>query len=140
MVKGVIVPDTPLEELGPFHEAFRSHGIDLIPLVGPNTTRERMALYKPMAGGYVYVVSALGTTGVREGSLPKEAVATIERARSVFDLPIALGFGIRDPGQLAELGAGPDAVIIGSALLRHLAAGGEARAFMAPWAAGRGGA
>jgi tryptophan synthase alpha chain len=91
-----------------------------------------MRLYEPTAGGYVYVVSVLGTTGVREG-LPPEAVRTVARARSVFRLPVALGFGIKDPVQLADLGADPDAVIIGSALLRHLAAGGSCREFMAPW-------
>ena len=133
-VKGVIVPDTPFEEAGPFYRALSAKGLDLIPLVGPNTTAERMSLYKPMAGGYVYVVSVLGTTGVREG-LPKEAVETIARARSVFNLPIALGFGIKDPAQLEALGADPDGIIIGSALLRHLAAGGSCREFMAPWSA-----
>ena len=135
-VKGVIVPDVPFEEARPFFEAFSSKGLDLIPLVGPNTGKSRMALYKPMAGGYVYVVSVLGTTGVREG-LPKEAAETIARAREVFDLPVALGFGIKDPAQLAALGADPDAVIIGSALLRHLAAGGGCRDFMASWPAAR---
>ena len=131
-ISGVIIPDTPFEEAGPFHEAFSEKGIELIPLVGPNTTKERMALYKPMAGGYVYVVSALGTTGVRE-DLPREAAATMARARSVFDLPVALGFGIKDPSQLAALGTEPDAVIFGSALLRHIEAGGSCSEFMAPW-------
>jgi tryptophan synthase alpha chain len=131
-IKGVIVPDVPFEEAGPFFEAFSSQKLDLIPLVGPNTTSGRMALYKPMAGGYVYAVSVLGTTGVREG-LPKEAADTIRRAREVFSLPVALGFGIKDPAQLAALGADPDAVIIGSALLKHLGEGGSCRDFMRPW-------
>ncbi|MDR2455372.1 MAG: tryptophan synthase subunit alpha [Deltaproteobacteria bacterium] len=135
-VKGVIVPDVPFEEAGPFYEAFSAEGLCLIPLVGPNTDSARMALYKPMAGGYVYAVSVLGTTGVREG-LPKEAADTIRRAREVFSLPVALGFGIKDPAQLAALGADPDAVIIGSALLRHLGEGGSCRDFMRPWTQGR---
>jgi tryptophan synthase alpha chain len=134
-VKGVIVPDAPFEELGPFHQAFSGRGLDLVPLVGLNTTLERMRLYKPIAGGYVYVVSVLGVTGVR-GELPQEAAAAVARAREVFDLPVALGFGVSRPAQLSELGADPDAVIFGSALLRHISGGGGAKEFMAPWAAG----
>ncbi|MDR1038717.1 MAG: tryptophan synthase subunit alpha [Deltaproteobacteria bacterium] len=131
-IAGVIVPDLPLEESGPFRGAFGPEGIGLIPLVGPNTTRDRMAEYVPFARGYVYVVSVLGITGVRRG-LPPEAEETLRRARSVFGLPLALGFGIKEPSQLKGIGCPPDAVIFGSALLRHLAEGGRARDFMAPW-------
>ncbi|MDR1035333.1 MAG: tryptophan synthase subunit alpha [Deltaproteobacteria bacterium] len=131
-VAGVIVPDLPLEESAPFREALSAQGIDLIPLVGPNTTRERMEEYLPHARGYVYVVSVLGITGVRAG-LPPEAEETLRRARTVFGIPLALGFGIKEPSQLAGMESPPDAVIFGSALLRHLAEGGSARDFMAPW-------
>ncbi|MDR1080100.1 MAG: tryptophan synthase subunit alpha [Deltaproteobacteria bacterium] len=131
-VSGVIVPDLPLEESRPFREALSAEGVDLIPLVGPNTTRDRMAEYLPYARGYVYVVSVLGITGVRSG-LPPEAEETLRRARSVFGIPLALGFGIKEPSQLRGIESPPDAVIFGSALLRHLAEGGSARDFMAPW-------
>jgi len=129
---GVIIPDIPLEESGPFREGFNSKGIALIPLVGPNTTRGRMDEYQKVAQGYVYVVSVLGITGVREG-LPPEALATLERAREAFTLPLALGFGLKDPSQLSALPFRPDAVIFGSALIRHLKAGGTAAGFMKPW-------
>ncbi|MDR2613428.1 MAG: tryptophan synthase subunit alpha [Deltaproteobacteria bacterium] len=131
-IAGFIVPDLPLEESAPFREAFAGAGADLIPLVGPNTTRERMREYLPRAGGYVYVVSVLGITGVRQG-LPPEAEETLARARSVFGLPLALGFGIKEPSQLEGIRNPPDAVIFGSALLRHLAGGGRVRDFMRPW-------
>ncbi|MDR2300591.1 MAG: tryptophan synthase subunit alpha [Deltaproteobacteria bacterium] len=133
-VSGFIVPDVPLEEAGPFQKAFSQCGLALVPLVGPNTSLERMEKYAPWASGYVYVVSVLGTTGVREG-LPPETVQTLERAKKAFKLPLALGFGLRHPSQLQDLGASPDAVIIGSALLKHLAEGGRASEFMAPWLA-----
>ncbi|MDR0620371.1 MAG: tryptophan synthase subunit alpha, partial [Deltaproteobacteria bacterium] len=71
---------------------------------------------------------------VREG-LPPETIQTLERAKQAFDLPLALGFGLKHPSQLKALGAEPDAVIMGSALLKHLAEGGKAAAFMAPWLA-----
>ncbi|MDR2367878.1 MAG: tryptophan synthase subunit alpha, partial [Deltaproteobacteria bacterium] len=131
-IAGFIVPDVPLEEAGPFHAALSEAGLDLIPLVGPNTTLERMREYSAVAGGYAYVVSVLGTTGVREG-LPPETLDTLARAREAFRLPLALGFGLQNPSQLTALGARPDAVIIGSALLKHLAGGGSAAGFLAPW-------
>jgi tryptophan synthase alpha chain len=133
-VSGLIVPDLPLEEDGPWREAFGRSGIDLIALVGPNTSRERMEAYAGKAGGYVYVVSVLGTTGVREG-LPAEAGKTLALAREVFDLPLALGFGVREPGQLDGLNPKPEAVIFGSSLIRHLESGGKVSDFMAPWLA-----
>jgi tryptophan synthase alpha chain len=131
-VSGVIAPDVPLEESGPFWRSFKGAGLAPIALVGPNTTAERMRAYAQTAEGYVYVVSVLGTTGVRDG-LPPEAAVTLKRAREVFDLPLALGFGVKEPGQLSALEERPDAVIFGSALLRHLSAGGNVKDFMRPW-------
>ncbi|MDR1607350.1 MAG: tryptophan synthase subunit alpha [Deltaproteobacteria bacterium] len=131
-VSGVICPDVPLEESGPFHLAFDGTGIDLIVLVGPNTSSERMAKYARLAKGYVYVVSVLGTTGVRR-DLSLEARASLARARAAFDLPLALGFGLSEPKQLAALNKSPDAVIFGSALMSHIINGGSVKDFMAPW-------
>ncbi|MDR1487537.1 MAG: tryptophan synthase subunit alpha, partial [Deltaproteobacteria bacterium] len=131
-VAGVIVPDVPLEESGPFLKAFQEADIDLVPLVGPNTTSERMARYAPVAKGYVYVVSVLGTTGVRD-ALAAQVDATLKRAKNAFTLPLALGFGLKDPSQLAALEVKPDAVIFGSALLNHLSNGARAKDFIKPW-------
>ena len=133
-VHGCIVPDTPLEETGAIREALEKRGLTLISLVGPNTTEERMREYAPVSKGYVYVVSVLGTTGVRDG-LPPEVSSTLARARRAFDIPIALGFGLHEPGQLAGLSAEekPDAAVFGSSLLNHLDAGGKAADFLAVW-------
>ncbi|MDR1395770.1 MAG: tryptophan synthase subunit alpha [Deltaproteobacteria bacterium] len=131
-VSGVILPDVPLEEAAPFREAFDDCGVDLVALVGPNTTSDRMERYARVARGYVYVVSVLGTTGVREG-LPLDVKATLTRARAAFDLPLALGFGVKEPAQLTGLARLPEAVIFGSALVKHLDEGGSCRDFMAPW-------
>lgn len=133
-VHGLIVPDLPLEEAGPWAGALRKNGLDFIALVGPNTGLERMKLYAEIAGGYVYVVSLLGTTGVREG-LPREVADTLGRARRAFDLPLALGFGLNSPGQLAGLDQNqkPDAAIFGSSLIKHLRAKGAVGDFMARW-------
>jgi tryptophan synthase alpha chain len=134
-VAGLIVPDLPLEENEPWLAALKPRGLDLIALVGPNTGLEKMKAYAAGgAGGYVYVVSVMGVTGVREG-LPPEVTDTLKRARQAFELPLALGFGLTSPDQLRGLPseARPEAAVFGSALIRHLSSGGQVRDFMAPW-------
>lgn len=133
-VHGCIVPDVPFEEARHLRHALRNKGLALIPLVGPNTDMTRMQLYVPESEGYVYVVSVMGVTGARD-TLPPDVVQTLKRARSVFHLPLALGFGLHDPSQLAGIPATsqPDAVVFGSALLQHLDAGHSAAAFLARW-------
>ncbi|MDL2259660.1 tryptophan synthase subunit alpha [Deltaproteobacteria bacterium OttesenSCG-928-K17] len=134
-VDGVIVPDLPLEESESWVYAFKMEGVDLIALVGPNTGLEKMKLYAQSGmSGYVYVVSVMGTTGVRQG-LPPEVADTLKRARQAFDLPLALGFGLSSPSQVEaiEKEARPDAAVFGSALIKHLENGGKAADFMAPW-------
>lgn len=133
-VSGFIVPDLPLEETPEFREALQAHGLSLITLVGPNTSLERMQAYAPYAQDYVYVVSVLGTTGGVNKHV--EAVAdTIRRARAAFDVPLALGFGLRVPEQLDSLpeDARPDAAVIGTALLQHIRQGLPVSSFLAPW-------
>jgi tryptophan synthase alpha chain len=131
-VQGFIVPDLPLGEDALLRGVLRAQGLDLIALVGPNTPDERMAEYAQSASGYVYVVSVMGITGVRQG-LPPEAAQTVARARGIFSLPVALGFGLQNPAQLKGMADPPHAAVFGSALLRHLDAGGSAKDFMEPW-------
>lgn len=133
-VHGVIVPDLPYEEAGELRELLAAQGIALIALVGPNTSEERMRLYAGVSQGYVYVVSVMGITGQRDLMVPQVA-ATMRRARTVFSQPLALGFGLSEPAQIEDLppDARPDAAVFGSALIRHLDAGGSAADFMARW-------
>ena len=131
-VQGLIVPDLPLEESGELRAALEPYPIDLIALVGPNTSEERMAEYAALFTGYVYVVSVLGTTGVRQ-ELPWEAIQTVAKAKRAFSIPVALGFGLTHPGPVKNMATVPDALVFGSALLRHLDAGGGAGEFMRFW-------
>lgn len=135
-VHGLVVPDLPLEESAPWVEALGREGLDLIPLVGPNTSLEKMKRYAQSGmSGYVYVVSVMGTTGVRQG-LPPEVTETLKRARAAFnDLPLALGFGLTSASQVEgiEVDARPEAAVVGSALIKHLEAGGRAADFMKTW-------
>lgn len=133
-VAGFIVPDLPLDEATPFKKILRSSDISLIPLVGPNTNIERMKAYAVDAKGYVYVVSVLGITGERK-KIADNVARVIDQARSVFAVPIALGFGLKEPSQLEILpeGSRPDAAVFGSALLTHLDKGGKASDFINVW-------
>lgn len=137
-VHGLIVPDLPYDEAADMRATLSAHDIALIPLVGPNTSEERMKLYAGVSQGYVYVVSVMGTTGERN-SLPPEVPEVLERVRRVFSLPVALGFGLRSPSQLAALPAGirPDAAVFGSSLLRHIESGQSPASFMKVWRQGK---
>ena len=131
-VQGFIVPDLPLGEDGEFRALLARRGMDLIALVGPNTSEERMREYAATASGYVYAVSVLGTTGARD-TLPDEVANTLTRVKQCFSLPVALGFGIQRPEQIRAMKVKPDAAVFGSALMRHVSEGKGARAFMEPW-------
>lgn len=133
-VAGIIVPDLPYEESGPLHKLLREKDIALIPLVGPNTSKERMRLYAKDSMGYVYVVSVLGITGERK-SVAGSVASLIDRTREVFSIPVALGFGLSRLEQLEILppGSWPNAAVFGSALLTHLDAGKSAKEFIQRW-------
>jgi len=131
-VSGLIVPDLPLEESGNLRKTLAGHDILLIPLIGLNTTRERMQAYAEVAEGFVYFVSVMGTTGARS-TLPGQLLDKLRAARAIFHQPLALGFGLRSPEQLKELQQSVDAVVFGSALIEHIKAGGRAGEFMKRW-------
>lgn len=137
-VHGFIVPDLPFDEAGEMRAVLAAQGLALIALVGPNTSEERMKLYAEVSQGYVYAVSVMGTTGERN-SLPPEVTDVLSRVRRVFSLPVALGFGLRSPSQLAALPdeVRPDAAVFGSSLLRHLAGGRSPADFMRVWREGK---
>ncbi len=133
-VAGFIVPDMPLEESGMLRGPIKRRGLTLITLVAPNTTESRMRKYRPYTQGFVYVVSMLGTTGGR-ATVEQSVAETLRRARAVFDVPLALGFGLQTPRQPDALpsDARPDAVVLGSALLRHMKEGGKVADFFRDW-------
>jgi tryptophan synthase alpha chain len=131
-VAGFIIPDVPLEESQPLREVFDPKGLDVVSLVGLNTSRERMQEYAADARGFVYFVTVLGITGVRD-RLPEEIVDKISECKEVFDIPVAAGFGIKTPEQVEAFGESIDAVVFGSALIKHIQGGGSAETFMKVW-------
>jgi tryptophan synthase alpha chain len=124
--EALIVPDVPPEESGDLRAAAATHGIDLVHLVSLTSTDERIALACRASRGFVYVVSAIGTTGARETLDEDRLTALLARVREAAGgLPLLCGFGISGAGQIARLrAAGADGVIVGSAAVAALAEGG----------------
>ena len=127
-IAALIIPDLPFEEAEDPRETLNAAGVELIPLIGMNTAGDRLEKYAQVAQGFVYFVSVLGTTGVRE-SFDDALEQALQRARKYFSIPIALGFGIKSISQIQELGENVDAGIVGSAMLQYIAANGDVRGF-----------
>jgi len=116
-VDGVLVVDYPPEECAEFAAQLRAHGMDLIFLLAPTSTDERMAQVAQVASGYVYYVSLKGVTG--SGALDTAAVeAMLPRIRQHVSVPVGVGFGIRDAATAKAIGRVADAVVIGSRLIQ----------------------
>jgi len=116
-VDGVLVVDYPPEECEAFAEALRGQGIDLIFLLAPTSTSERMQQVARIASGYVYYVSLKGVTGA--GHLDTEAVGRmLPRIREHVKIPVGVGFGIRDARTAQAVGSAADAVVIGSRIIQ----------------------
>ena len=118
-VDGLLVVDCPADEASQMQKAFADAGMHQIFLVAPTTTETRLDRAAKLAGGFVYYVSLTGVTGA--ATLQTDTLGPmIERIRSRIDLPVAVGFGIREPEQAAAVSKLADAVVIGSALVSRL--------------------
>ena len=118
-VDGILMVDCPPEEMEHLRGELDSQGIYPICLVAPNTTRERMERIAAQANGYLYYVSFKGITGANR--LDQASLAEpVRELRSHTDLPLAVGFGIKDPQSAAAVAGLADGVVIGSALIECL--------------------
>ena len=116
-VDGVLIVDYPPEECEAFAAELRAAGIDLIFLLAPTSTNERMAQVARLASGYVYYVSLKGVTGA--GHLDTEAVGRmLPRIREYVSIPVGVGFGIRDARTAQAVGSAADAVVIGTRIIQ----------------------
>jgi tryptophan synthase alpha chain len=116
-VDGILIADMPLEESGEVIKAAKKNAIDQILLVARTTSDGRLEKIAKKAQGFLYLVSVLGVTGARS-SVPEGAFDLVRRVKAVTDLPVALGFGISTPDQVASCAAhGADGVIVGSAIV-----------------------
>ena len=119
-VSGLIVPDMPAAEAAELRAVCDAAGIALVPLVAPTTPPEDVRRIAKSARGFVYVVSVVGVTGER-AALPPELGEVVQRVRAAADVPVAVGFGVGTPEQVAQVAEIADGVIVGSRLVRGVA-------------------
>ncbi|MGD8207547.1 MAG: tryptophan synthase subunit alpha [Thiohalocapsa sp.] len=118
-VDGVLIVDVPPEEGDDLVSALRAQGLDLVYLLAPTSDAERIERIGSAASGFVYYVSVKGVTGA--GHLDIDAVAAkLDEIRQRIDLPVGVGFGIKDGADASRVAAVADAVIVGSAIVRRV--------------------
>jgi tryptophan synthase alpha chain len=118
-VDGILVTDLPPEECRQLAKRLKKQELDLIFLVAPTTSDERLQLIAKHATGFIYAVSRPGVTGVRK-ELSSDAQRLVERVRQYSTLPIAVGFGISDSTQVADTWHYADAAVVGSAIVGEI--------------------
>ncbi|MFW9260495.1 tryptophan synthase subunit alpha [Nostoc sp. CALU 546] len=120
-VRGLVVPDLPLEEAEELIQTAASFGIEVILLVAPTSSKDRILAIARQSQGFIYLVSVTGVTGIR-AQIQDRVQDLITDLRSVTDKPIGVGFGISAPEQAHQVMEwGADAVIVGSAFVKRLA-------------------
>jgi tryptophan synthase alpha chain len=124
-VDGVLLLDVPIEEAHDIHALLSARNIDTIFLLSPTTTDERIRVAQELGQGFLYVISRLGVTGVRD-TVAEGADALVARIRRETTLPVALGFGISTPDHVQTVGRWADAAVVGSGLVRVIAEHGDA--------------
>ncbi len=123
-IDGMILPDVPLEEKKEFDPFCRKYGLTLISMIAP-TSRERVERIASQAEGFLYCVSSLGVTGVRN-SITTDVGALIAQVRRANpEIPCAIGFGISTPEQAVNMAKYADGVIVGSAIVKRVAESGR---------------
>lgn len=119
-VDGVLTLDLPPEEAGEVAPALRDHGLEPVYIIAPTTPETRIARICADAGGFIYYVSREGVTGER-ASVAADIPEALARIRQHTTLPVAVGFGIARPDQVAEVARHADGVVVGSALVNTVA-------------------
>ncbi len=130
-VRGLIVPDLPLEESQLLLDAAAKVGIELTLLVAPTSSPDRIKKIATASSGFIYLVSVTGVTGMRT-QVSELVYPLVQQIRQVTDKPIGIGFGISDPKQVAQMKEwGANAIIVGSACVNALASGTPEQGLMA---------
>jgi len=117
---GVLVTDLTPEESTKYREILMRHGLDTIFLAAPTSDAERLGRIAAVSTGFLYIVSRTGVTGA-QATMPDDLPALLRRVRGVTALPLAVGFGISEPGHVSMLGGLADAAVVGSALVSEIA-------------------
>jgi len=118
-VDGLLVVDLPPEEAHDLLQAAAQNGLDIIFLIAPTSTDERIRLIAKHASGFIYYVSLTGVTGARQ-TLTAGMAGAIARIRRFTSLPIGVGFGVSSPEHVREISGYADAIIVGSAIIKKI--------------------
>ncbi|MBD2250791.1 tryptophan synthase subunit alpha [Nostoc parmelioides] len=130
-VAGLVVPDLPLEEAAGLLKPATERGIDLILLIAPTSSSERIEAIARSSQGFIYLVSVTGVTGMRS-QVEGRVLDLLQKVRQVTDKPLGVGFGISQPAQATQVRDwGADAAIVGSAFVQRLATGTPAEGLSA---------
>ena len=129
-VDGLIIPDMPPDEAGPLKGPAAACGLQLIFLLAPTSTAERRAFVARQSHGFVYYVSLTGITGAKLGKVA-DIGQNVEQIRKLSKTPIAVGFGVTTPDDAAEVSTIADGVIVGSAIVKQIAAGQQQQGMVA---------
>mgnify|MGYP001402944041 FL=1 len=120
-IDGLIMPDMPPDEAGPLKGPAAAAGLPLIFLLAPTSTAERRTFVARQSQGFVYYVSLTGITGAKLVNLA-DVGKNVEKIRKVTHVPVAVGFGVETPEDAAKVAAIADGVIVGSAIVKQIAA------------------
>ncbi|MBM3157691.1 MAG: tryptophan synthase subunit alpha [Chloroflexi bacterium] len=118
-IGGLIIPDLPPEEGKELEKISLQHGLDLVYLLAPTSTDERIQIVTKRSRGFIYLVSITGVTGSR-ARLPRELESFVTRVRQRSRLPLCVGFGISNPDEAKRVARVADGVIVGSRLIQLL--------------------
>jgi tryptophan synthase alpha chain len=116
-ISGVIIPDLPPDEGSDLEAISQGQGLDLIYLLAPTSTEERIRLAAERSRGFIYLVSITGVTGARD-RVPADLEAFVARVRKLATQPLCVGFGISTPEQAGQIARIADGVIVGSRIIQ----------------------
>jgi len=118
-IDGLIIPDLPPEEGEELEKSTKRHRLDLIYLLSPASTEERIRLVAGRASGFIYLVSLTGVTGARD-KLPEDLESFVASVRERTEKPLCVGFGVSTPEQARRVAKVADGVIVGSRIIQLL--------------------
>lgn len=120
-VRGLVVPDLPLEEVASLSDSAQKHGVEVTLLVAPTSPADRIVAIAEQSKGFIYLVSVTGVTGMRR-EIQSRVNELLSELRQTTSKPVAVGFGVSQPEQAAQLRSwGADGVVVGSAFVKRLA-------------------
>jgi len=123
-IDGIIIPDLPFEEKNEISQFTKKYDVKIISLIAP-TSEDRIKQIAKEAEGFLYIVSSMGVTGVRN-EIKTDLKSILEIVRSITKIPAAIGFGIHSPQQAKEMSKIADGVIVGSAIIKIIKEYGSA--------------